>query len=136
MSPIVEIYNDLRTKACNYLPDMNQPFFIHADASAKALGAVLSQNNGIVAYFSRKFSQVESRYSTTEKKGLLTTPPLKNRKIHFWFSHYCYLRFKKQLDKKDRLVKKDRQVESNYFTSRHNIQIYFWKKQPCCRQLK
>ncbi|KRH92276.1 putative transposable element, partial [Pseudoloma neurophilia] len=77
MKPIHQIYDDLKTKASNYLPDMNQPFHIHADASDKALGAILSQKKGIVAYFSRKFSQVELRYSITEKEGLAVYSALK-----------------------------------------------------------
>ncbi|KRH94855.1 pol polyprotein, partial [Pseudoloma neurophilia] len=70
MIPVFKIYDELRNHAINYLPDANQEFIIHVDASDLGVGAVLSQKNGIVAYYSKKFSDIESRYTTTEKEAL------------------------------------------------------------------
>ncbi|KRH94501.1 pol polyprotein, partial [Pseudoloma neurophilia] len=52
------------------LPDISAPFVIHCDASDVGMGAVLSQKKRVVAYRSKKFSDVETRYSTTEKETL------------------------------------------------------------------
>eukprot|EP00189_Rhodosorus_marinus_P005840 CAMPEP_0113972812 /NCGR_PEP_ID=MMETSP0011_2-20120614/13820_1 /TAXON_ID=101924 /ORGANISM="Rhodosorus marinus" /LENGTH=180 /DNA_ID=CAMNT_0000990101 /DNA_START=221 /DNA_END=763 /DNA_ORIENTATION=- /assembly_acc=CAM_ASM_000156 len=53
-------------------PDFNRMFIVHTDASNKGAGAVLLQKfeNGEhpVAYFSKKFSAAETRYSTYEQE--------------------------------------------------------------------
>uniref|UniRef100_A0A1A8HXS3 Gypsy retrotransposon integrase-like protein 1 n=1 Tax=Nothobranchius kuhntae TaxID=321403 RepID=A0A1A8HXS3_NOTKU len=56
-------------------PDLAKPFFMEVDASQVGAGAVLLQNdeNGLVhpvAYFSKKFSPCQTRYSTVEKETL------------------------------------------------------------------
>jgi hypothetical protein len=57
------------------LPDFDQTFIVHVDASERALGAVLSQlNKGgdehPVCYASRKFLVREQSYATSEKECL------------------------------------------------------------------
>ncbi|GBP53067.1 Retrovirus-related Pol polyprotein from transposon 17.6 [Eumeta japonica] len=51
-------------------PDYNNTFTLTTDASDKALGAVLSQNQHPIAYASRTLSETERRYNTTEKELL------------------------------------------------------------------
>ena len=46
------------------LPDFQQPFELHADASKVGIGAVLSQHNKPIAYFSEKLTGSRLRYST------------------------------------------------------------------------
>ncbi|KRH94722.1 pol polyprotein, partial [Pseudoloma neurophilia] len=65
-----DIYYELKEKSRNYLPDANQPFHIHVDASEKGIRAVLSQEKGVIAYWSKKFSDIEARYTFTEKEAL------------------------------------------------------------------
>jgi hypothetical protein len=59
-------------------PDFNKPFHIHTDASHYQLGAVISQNNCPIAFYSRKKLQpAQVRYTTTERELLLIVETLK-----------------------------------------------------------
>jgi hypothetical protein len=49
------------------LPDFKKMFQLRCDASGIAIGAVLSQDNKIVAYFSAKLNQAKHKYSTYGK---------------------------------------------------------------------
>ena len=60
----------------NY-PDWNKPFDIHKDASDKQLGAVISQNNKPIAFFSHQLSIAQQNYTTTEKELLSIVECLK-----------------------------------------------------------
>jgi len=60
----------------NY-PDWTIPFTIHTDASDKQLGAVISQNNKPIAFFSRRLSKAQLNYTTTEKELLSIVECLK-----------------------------------------------------------
>ena len=53
------------------------PFTVHTDASYKQLGAVISQNNKPIAFFSRRLSKPQVNYTTTEKKLLAIVEFLK-----------------------------------------------------------
>ena len=57
------------------MPDFDQPFIIHVDASDLGLGAVLMQEcveklEHPIGYFSQKFSGSQKNYSTSEKEAL------------------------------------------------------------------
>jgi hypothetical protein len=58
-------------------PDFNKPFHIHTDASHYQLGAVISQNNCPIAFYSRKLQPAQVRYTTTERELLLIVETLK-----------------------------------------------------------
>ena len=60
-----------------HYPDFNQPFEIHTDASHTQLGAVISQNNKPIAFYSRKLSPAQTRYTTTERELLSIVETLK-----------------------------------------------------------
>ena len=55
-------------------PDFNQPFVIYTDASHTQLGAIISQNNKPIAFYSHKLNP---RYTTTERKLLSIVKTLK-----------------------------------------------------------
>ena len=58
-------------------PDFNQPFDIHTDASKTQMGAVISQNNKPIAFYSRKLNSAQRNYTTTEKELLAIVETLK-----------------------------------------------------------
>ena len=60
-----------------HYPDFNQPFEIHTDASARQLGAVISQNGKPIAFYSRKLRDGQKNYSTTEREMLAIIETLK-----------------------------------------------------------
>jgi hypothetical protein len=47
-------------------PDFTMPFEICTDASTKQLGAVITQENRPIAFFSQKFSGAQSKYTVTK----------------------------------------------------------------------
>ena len=61
-------------------PDFNLPFEIHTDASHTQLGAVISQNNKPIAFYSRKLQLAQRRYTTTEHELLSIIKTLKEFK--------------------------------------------------------
>ena len=58
-------------------PDFSKPFDIHTDASHTQLGAVISQNKRPIAFYSRKLSDAQTRYTTTERELLAIVETLK-----------------------------------------------------------
>jgi hypothetical protein len=64
----------LHTAPVLIVPDLDQPFVIHTDASDFALGAVLEQDHGKglqpVAYLSKKLNAAQCNYSVYEKELL------------------------------------------------------------------
>ena len=58
-------------------PDFNKPFVIHTDASKTQLGAVISQEGKPIAFYSRKLSDAQKRYTTTEQELLSIVETLK-----------------------------------------------------------
>ena len=76
------------TLACNTLlayPDYSgTPFVIYTDASQRQLGAVITQNGRVLAYFSRKLSTAQQKYSITELELLSIVECLKEFKGMLW----------------------------------------------------
>lgn len=58
-------------------PDFSKTFVIHTDASHSQLGAVISQDNKPIAFYSRKLNSAQTRYTTTERELLSIVETLK-----------------------------------------------------------
>jgi len=58
-------------------PNFDRPFDIHTDASHEQLGAVISQDGKPIAFYSRKLSDAQTRYTTTERELLAIVETLK-----------------------------------------------------------
>jgi hypothetical protein len=58
-------------------PDFTKPFEIFTDASTMQLGAVITQGNRPTAFFSRKLSMMQTKYSLTKIKLLAIVETLK-----------------------------------------------------------
>ncbi len=58
-------------------PNFNEPFHIYTDASATQLGAVVTQRERPIAFYSRKLNPAQTRYTTTERELLSIVETLK-----------------------------------------------------------
>ena len=65
-------------------PDFTIPFDIYTDASSRQLGAVICQRNRPIAFFSRKLSETQRKYSVTELELLSIVECLKEFKGMLW----------------------------------------------------
>ncbi len=61
-------------------PDYSKVFEIYTDASSKQLGAVINQDNRPIAFFSRKLSDMQRKYSVTKIELLAIVETLKEFK--------------------------------------------------------
>jgi hypothetical protein len=66
-------------------PDFLKPFEIYTNASSTQLGAVITQDNRPIAFFSRKLSKMQQKnYSVTEIELLAIVETLKEFKGMLW----------------------------------------------------
>eukprot|EP00804_Cyclotella_cryptica_P011423 CCRYP_016384-RA/>CCRYP_016384-RA protein AED:0.34 eAED:0.34 QI:0/0/0/1/0/0/2/0/232 len=65
-------------------PDYSQGFEIYTDSSKFQLGTVITQNNRPLAFFSRKLSPTQQKYSMTEQELLAIVETLKEFKGMLW----------------------------------------------------
>ena len=63
-------------------PKYGDVFEIYTDASTRQLGAVITQNGKPLAFFSRKLSKAQRKYSITELELLSIVECLKEFKRH------------------------------------------------------
>ncbi len=67
--------------------DYSKVFEIYTDACSKQLGAVITQDNRPIAFFSRKHSNTQGKYSTTKIELLAIVKTLKEFKGAPWGQH-------------------------------------------------
>jgi hypothetical protein len=65
-------------------PDFNKVFEVYTDASSKQLGAVITQDNRPIVFFSRKLSDTQCKYSVTKIELLAIDKTLKEFKGMLW----------------------------------------------------
>jgi hypothetical protein len=65
-------------------PDFTKPFEIYTDASTMQLGSVITQGNRPIAFFSRKLSVTQAKYSVTKNKPLAIVETLKEFQGMLW----------------------------------------------------
>ena len=65
-------------------PDFEDTFEIYTDASTRQLGAVITQKNRPIAFFSRKLTETQQKYSVTEQELLAIFDTLKEFKSMLW----------------------------------------------------
>ncbi len=61
-----------------------KPFEIYTDASSTQLEAMITQDNRSIAFFSRKLSKTQQKYSVTEIELLAIVETLKEFKGMLW----------------------------------------------------
>ena len=64
-------------------PDYSQGFDIYTDSSKFQLGAVITQNNRPLSFFSRKLSQTQQKYRVTKQELLVIVETMKELKEMF-----------------------------------------------------
>ncbi len=65
-------------------PDFTKPFEVYTDASTMQLGAVIIQDNGPLAFFSRKLSVMQAKNSVTKIKLLTIIETIKEFQGMLW----------------------------------------------------
>ena len=65
-------------------PDYSQGFEIYTDSSKFQLGAIITQNNRPLVFFSRKLNTAQQKYSVTKQELLAIVETLKGFKGRLW----------------------------------------------------
>ncbi len=65
-------------------PEFLKPFEIYMDTTSTQLGAMITQDNRLIAFFSRKLSKMQQKYSVTEIELLAIVKTLKEFKGMLW----------------------------------------------------
>jgi hypothetical protein len=64
--------------------DFSNPFEMYTDTSSTQLGAVITQDNRPIAFFSKKLSEMQQKYKFTEIELLTIVETLKEFKEMLW----------------------------------------------------
>ena len=111
-------------------PNFNKPFTIHTDASKFQLGAVISQNDNPIAFYSRKLTPAQTRYTTTERELLAIVETLKEfrnillgQQIKIYTDHQnlTYKQFNTERVMRWRLILEEYSPELIYIQDKKNI---------------
>jgi transposase InsO family protein len=111
-------------------PDFKKPFIVHTDASHIQLGAVISQDNKPIAFYSRKLNPAQQRYTTTERELLSIVETLKEfrnillgQRIKVYTDHknLTYTNFNTERVMRWRLIIEEYSPELIYLKGQTNI---------------
>ena len=111
-------------------PDFNKPFDIHTDASDVQLGAVISQNEKPIAFYTRKLNPAQTRYTTTERELLAIVETLKEfrnillgQQITIYTDHknLCYKNFNTNRVMRWRLLLEEYGPTIKYIKGERNV---------------
>ena len=111
-------------------PNFNKPFIIHTDASHYQLGAVISQDNKPIAFYSRKLNPAQTRYTVTERELLSIVETLKEfrnillgQQIKVYTDHknLTYVHFNVERVMRWRLIIEEYSPELIYLKGESNI---------------
>ena len=111
-------------------PDFNKPFVIHTDASHTQLGAVISQDDKPIAFYSRKLKPEQTRYTTTERELLSIVETLKEFRnillgqqivVHTDHKNLTCKNFNTERVMRWRLILEEYSPELRYIKGEHNI---------------
>jgi len=111
-------------------PAFNKPFIIHTDASHKQLGAVISQDNCPIGFYSRKLNSFQTNYTTMERELLSIVETLKEfrnillgQRIQVYMDHknLTYANFNTERVMRWRLILEEYAPELICLKGEHNI---------------
>ena len=111
-------------------PDFDKEFVIHTDASHTQLGAVISQDDKPIAFYSRKLKPEQTRYTTTERELLSIVETLKEfrnillgHRIVVYTDHknLTFKNFNTERVMRWRLILEEFGPELRYIKGEHNI---------------
>lgn len=113
-------------------PKYGQSFDVHTDASNLQIGGVVSQDGKPIAFFSKKFNDAQTRYTTTDQELLAIVETLKNFRsmllgqqltIHTDHKYltYPHTKFSSNRVLRQRLVIEEFGAEIVYFTGEKNV---------------
>ena len=111
-------------------PNFKLPFAIHTDASHTQLGAVISQGNKPIAFYSRKLNPAQTRYTTTERELLSIVETLKEfcnillgQRITVYADHknLTHKNFNTERVLRWRLLLEEFNPEIVYIKGKHNV---------------
>ncbi len=120
----------LSTEVLLAFPVFDKPFTIHTDASHRQLGAVISQDDRPIAFYSRKLNDAQTRYTTTERELLSIVETLKEFRmillghdIIIWTDHKNLIHndFKTERVLRWRLLMEEYRLDIRYIKGPDNI---------------
>ena len=121
-------------------PDFNKSFEIHTDASDTQLGAVISQENKPIVFYSRKLNSAQRNYTTTERELLSIVETLKEfrnillgHQVTVYTDHknLTYVNFKTARVMRWRLIIEEFNTTLKYIEGQKNVVADALSHLPC-----